>query len=75
MPNSAKHRAMSMIITAPMAQEKMAAGPAMADAFSAPNSQPEPMIEPTPANRRPTTPMSRRSRVSSDFGPPDAGRS
>ena len=46
-PSSAKHRPISMIMTAPMTHEKIAAGPAMADAFSAPNSHPEPMIEPT----------------------------
>ena len=47
---------MSVIITPPMAQEMIAAGPAAAEASSAPKSQPEPMIEPTLANSRPITP-------------------
>ena len=40
-----------------MIHEKIAAGPAIAAAFIAPNSQPEPMIDPTPAKSRPTVPM------------------
>ena len=55
MPSSAYTSAISMIMTPPIAQEMIAAGPAAVDAFSAPNSQPEPMIEPTPANSSPTT--------------------
>src|SRR5947208_15410696 len=43
---------MIRIITAPMIQEKMAAGPASPAAVIAPNSHPEPMIEPTPENSR-----------------------
>jgi len=37
---------------APTIHEKIAAGPAIWAAFSAPNSQPEPMIAPTPVNSR-----------------------
>src|SRR4051812_45445938 len=40
----------------------IAAGPAIWDAASDPNSQPDPMIEPTDVNSRPTKPMSRFSR-------------
>jgi hypothetical protein len=35
----------------------IAAGPASIEALSAPNNQPEPMIDPTLAKRSPTTPM------------------
>ena len=45
---------------APITHEMIAAGPASVAAVSAPNSQPEPMIEPTLAKSSPTTPMSRR---------------
>jgi hypothetical protein len=38
-----------------------AAGPATFDAANAPNSQPDPMIEPTEVNSSPTLPTSRRS--------------
>jgi hypothetical protein len=55
-PSSEKVRAMSMIITPPRTQEMIAAGPASWEASSAPNSQPEPMIEPTPANSSPVRP-------------------
>ncbi len=41
-PSSAKVRAISRIITIPIAQEMMAAGPAAIAAFIAPNSQPGP---------------------------------
>src|SRR5699024_9365458 len=47
--------------TAPINQEKIAAGPACCEAYNAPNSQPDPMIEPTLVNSNPTRPMSRRS--------------
>src|SRR3954466_8025638 len=59
-PSSAKTRPISRIMIAPITQEMMAAGPASVAAVSARNSQPEPMMEPTLANNRPTTPMSRR---------------
>jgi hypothetical protein len=42
----------------------IAAGPATSEAPSAPNSQPDPMIDPTEVNIRPTNPISRRSRRS-----------
>jgi hypothetical protein len=45
-----------------MTHDSRAAGPAIFEALSAPNSQPEPMIEPTEVNNRPTTPISRRRR-------------
>jgi hypothetical protein len=43
-----------------MPQEMIAAGPAVASAPCAPNSQPEPMIEPPEAHSRPMKPISRR---------------
>ena len=58
-PSSAKVSAMQMIIAPPMTHERIAAGPASCEASSAPNSQPEPMIEPTPAKRSPVRPMCR----------------
>ena len=58
-----------MIITPPRTQERIAAGPAScADASSAPNSQPEPMIEPTPANSSPVRPTWRFSPLVSSSG-------
>src|SRR4051795_9652812 len=45
--------------TAPMTHEMIAAGPAVASAPCAPNSQPEPMIDPPEAHSRPTKPISR----------------
>ncbi len=45
---------------APMTQARMAAGPAMAAARSAPKSQPEPMIDPRPTAVRATGPSVRR---------------
>jgi hypothetical protein len=59
-PSSAYTSPISTIAMAPMTHEKMAAGPAIADAFIAPNSQPEPMIDPTLAKSSPTMPMWRR---------------
>jgi hypothetical protein len=47
------------MITPPMAQAMIDAGPASCAALSAPKSQPEPMIEPTAVNSRPTVPISR----------------
>lgn len=46
--------------TVPTIQEMIAAGPAALTAFSAPKSQPEPMIAPTEAQSRPIMPTSRR---------------
>src|SRR5690242_20526184 len=45
-----------MIRIAPNTHETIAAGPASWEALRAPNSHPDPMIEPTLAKRRPTTP-------------------
>ncbi len=64
-PSSAKTRPISIIKQAAITQDRIADGPASWDAVSAPNSHPEPMIEPTLANSRPMTPMSRRILVSS----------
>jgi hypothetical protein len=44
----------------PRTHEMIAAGPAIVEAVSAPNSQLEPMIDPTLANSRPMRPTSRR---------------
>src|SRR5207244_646328 len=57
----------------PRSQEIMDAGPAIKEALSAPNSQPEPMIEPTEAKRRPTSPTSRRSLRASAGAAPMVG--
>src|SRR3954453_17813856 len=48
-----------MIAAAPMPQEMIAAGPAVCSAPCAPNSQPEPMIEPVDAHSRAMNPISR----------------
>src|SRR5690625_6886470 len=48
-----------MMRMAPMAHDRIAAGPAMLAASKAPKSQPDPMIEPTPVNSRPVLPISR----------------
>src|ERR1700712_3646116 len=58
-PSSAWMSASTMIMTPPMIQEMIAAGPAAIRPFWAPNSHPEPMIEPTDAQIRPTLPTSR----------------
>jgi hypothetical protein len=50
---------MNMIMTAPMTHEKIATGPAIAEALNAPNNQPDPMIEPTPAKSSPIGPTCR----------------
>ena len=42
-----------------MTQEKTTAGPAMTVAVRAPNSHPEPMIDPSEAHMRPRKPTSR----------------
>src|SRR5436189_58317 len=65
-----------MIMRPPMTHERMDAGPAMIDALRAPKSQPDPIMDPTPANRSPTGPMWPFSRVGAagiylDF--PDTG--
>ena len=60
-PSSAWTSASSRIATAPMPQEMIAAGPAVASAPCAPNSQPEPMIEPPDAHSSPMKPISRRN--------------
>src|SRR4029079_17034491 len=56
------------IATPPMTHEMIAAGPAVARASCAVNSQPDPMIEPTDAHSRPMRPTSRR-RCPVDLGP------
>ena len=58
-PSSACMRASSMIATPPMTHEMIAAGPAVWSAPCAPNSQPEPMIEPVDAHSSPMKPISR----------------
>ena len=45
----------------PITQEINTAGPALNRPFCAPNSQPDPMIEPIDAQSRPIRPMSRAS--------------
>ncbi len=55
-PSSAYTRAISRMRTPPSAHETTAAGPASLEAFSAPNSHPEPMMDPTLAKSSPTTP-------------------
>jgi hypothetical protein len=45
---STKFKDRSKIINAPITQDNIDAGPAMLAAWAAPNSQPEPMIVPTP---------------------------
>jgi hypothetical protein len=52
--------------TPPMTQAMIAAGPAACAAYSAPNSQPEPMIELSDAQTAPMKPISR-------FSPTSAG--
>src|SRR5699024_6740013 len=53
-----------MMRMAPMAQDRIAAGPAMLAASKAPKSHPEPMIEPTPVKSSPVLPISRLSPLS-----------
>ena len=59
-PSAAKHKAISRTITAPMAQDKTAAGPAIVAALRAPKSHLDPTKDPTPAKSRPSMPMSLR---------------
>ena len=54
------------------AQEMTAAGPAEASAPCAPNSQPEPMIEPPDAQSSPMKPISRRRPRRPSVGPSGA---
>lgn len=56
---------MTITMAPPMTQDRIAAGPAIWEAYSAPNNQPEPMIAPTPVNSRLVLPTSRHSPVSS----------
>src|SRR6476659_2657108 len=58
-PSSAWMSASTIIMRPPMIQEITAAGPAAISPSCAPNSQPEPMIEPTEAHIRPIRPTSR----------------
>ena len=59
-PSSACTSARSMIAIPPIAQEMTAAGPAVDSAPCAPNSQPDPMIDPPDAQSSPMNPISRR---------------
>src|SRR6266516_1152751 len=58
-PSSAWQRARRMITTPAMAQAKTAAPPTACAAKSAPNSQPEPMIDVSDAQVAPISPSSR----------------
>src|SRR5436190_15299165 len=58
-PSSAWIRASTIIIRPPTTHEIIAAGPAAISPLWAPNSQPDPMIEPTEAHIRPISPISR----------------
>src|SRR6266851_6551366 len=58
-PSSACTRARMMTATPPMTQPSKAAVPAACEAKSAPNSQPEPMIEVSDAQVAPINPISR----------------
>ena len=65
-PSSACTRARMMAATPPMTQAMIAAGPAYWAANSAPNSQPEPMMELSDDQTAPMNPISR-------FSPTSAG--
>src|SRR3954451_12069713 len=58
-PSSAWMSASTIIMRPPTTHEMIAAGPAAISPSCAPNSQPEPMIEPTEAHIRPIRPISR----------------
>src|SRR5579862_4123260 len=58
-PISAWIRPRMTTATPPMTQAMIAAGPAACAAYSAPNSQPEPMIELSDAQTAPMNPISR----------------
>ena len=62
-PSSAWISASTIIMRPPTTQEMIAAGPAAIRPSCAPNSQPEPMIEPTDAHIRPIRPTSRFSEL------------
>src|SRR5690348_4110726 len=55
---------MNRITTAPITQAQIAPGPASCAARHAPNSQPEPMIEPSPVNISAHAPTVRRTACS-----------
>src|SRR6185312_14316739 len=59
-----------MMIAAPITQAQMAPGPAICAARHAPNSQPEPMIEPRPVSIRANGPTSRRRGLAWDMEAP-----
>src|SRR6185312_1372547 len=59
-----------MMIAAPITQAQMAPGPAICAARHAPNSQPEPMIEPRPVSIRANGPTSRRIWLAWDMEAP-----
>src|SRR5580700_6974647 len=63
-PSSAWTRARTMIMAPPMHQARRAPVPVEYEAFHAPNSQPDPMIEVTDAQVAPTRPISRRRPMS-----------
>ena len=58
-PSSACTRARKITATPPMTQPSRAIGPAACEAYSAPNSQPEPMMEVSDAQVAPINPISR----------------
>src|ERR1700756_4844245 len=58
---------MVMMIAAPNTHAQTAPGPAKPAAFHAPNSQPEPMIEPRPVSMRANGPTSRRIALEEDI--------
>src|SRR5580700_1020811 len=58
-PSSAWHRARTMTTTPAMTQATTEAPPTACDAYRAPNSQPEPMIEVSDAQVAPIRPISR----------------
>ncbi len=59
-PSSLYVRAMVSATAAPITQARIEAGPASLAARSAPNSQPDPMIEPRPTAVRLIVPSDRR---------------
>src|SRR6185437_9264583 len=66
-PSSAYVTAMNRTTTAPMTHAQIAPGPASMAARHAPNSQPEPMIEPSPVNISAQAPTWRRMANSLDM--------
>src|ERR1700733_4405422 len=59
-PSSAYVNAIVLMTIAPITYAQIASGPAMPAARHAPNSQPEPMIEPNPVSINANGPTSRR---------------